>query len=43
MKKFLALLVFVLVYQFSFAQRITKADAKILHAKEDSLKNILQN
>ncbi|MGG9962338.1 hypothetical protein [Ferruginibacter sp. SUN106] len=38
MKKFLALLVFVLVYHFSFAQHITKADAKILRIKEDSLK-----
>ncbi|GAB2813172.1 hypothetical protein [Ferruginibacter profundus] len=38
MKKLPALLAFVLVYHCSFAQPITKADAKILRLKEDSLK-----
>ena len=38
MKKVLALTVFVIVYQVSFAQHITRTDAKILRTKEDSLK-----
>jgi hypothetical protein len=38
MKKPLAILAFVLLYQVSFAQRISKADHKILQLKEDSLK-----
>ena len=38
MKKLLALMAFILIYNFSFAQRIIKADAKILRSKEDSLK-----
>jgi hypothetical protein len=38
MKKLLALAAFVLVYQLSFAQRISRADAKTLRLKEDSLK-----
>ena len=38
MKKLLALAAFVLVCQLSFAQHITRADAKTLQLKEDSLK-----
>ena len=38
MKRPLAILAFVLLYQVSFAQHIAKADIKILRLKEDSLK-----
>ena len=38
MKKLLALLAFALIYHFSIAQQIAKADAKLLRIKEDSLK-----
>lgn len=38
MKKLLALLAFVFIYNFCFAQQFLKADAKALRIKEDSLK-----
>jgi hypothetical protein len=37
MKKWLALMAFVLMCQLSFAQRISRADAKALRLKEDTL------